>query len=437
MALSQVVTRCLTKDPGGRYDSTRDLLGQLRAIRDEGLRRAAGVLPRRHAIWLMGGAAATVAVAGAATWRAWTGGRGRSLAVLPFANTEGDEDAEYLCDGLADSLIRRLNLMPGVEVKALNAVLNFKRSPLSAREFGRLLNADIILIGSLTRRASRLIVNAELVDVKEATRLWGGEFSRPQGDVLAVHDEIAAAIIRDGLGVSLDEEDQRRFKRALTSSSGAYDLYLQAVHHFRLQQEEAYLDARDLLTQAISQDGAFALAWVTLASTYSVMAVDGYEPPATAWRESMACVARALALDRDLPDTHAEASASKFYYEWNWEAADREWETALGSRRFDVQPELLFSRALQMWALGRNDDALRFARDARKADPLSAALAVREADLLARYGQHADALALYESVIQDEPDDPRVLRHRRGAASESAIRRRHRRAAASHDCRRR
>ena len=150
----------------------------------------------------------------------------------------------------------------------------------------RLLNADIILIGSLTRRASRLIVNAELVDVKEATRLWGGEFSRPQGDVLAVHDEIAAAIIRDGLGVSLDEEDQRRFKRALTSSPGAYDLYLQAVHHFRLQQEEAYLDARDLLTQAISEDGAFALAWVTLASTYSVMAVDGDELPATAWRES-------------------------------------------------------------------------------------------------------------------------------------------------------
>ena len=313
-----------------------------------------------------------------------------------------------MCDGLADSLIRRLNLMPGVEVKALDAVLNFKRSPLSAREFGRLLNADIILIGSLTRRASRLIVNAELVDVKEATRLWGGEFSRSQGDVLAVHDEIAAAIIRDGLGVSLDEEDQRRFKGVLTSSSGAYDLYLQAVHHFRLQEEEAYLDARDLLTQAISQDGAFALAWVTLASTYSVMAIDGYEPPATAWRESMACVARALALDRDLPDTHAEASASKFYYEWNWEAADREWETALGSRRFDVQPELLFSRALQMWALGRKDDALRFARDARKADPLSAALAVREADLLARYGQHADALALYESVIQDEPDDPRA-----------------------------
>src|SRR4029453_18873082 len=134
---------------------------------------------------------------------------------------------------------------------------------MSAREFGRLLDADVILTGSLTRRASRLIVNAELVDVNEATHLWGDEFSRPQGDVMAVHDEIAAAIIRDGLGVSLDEQDQRRFKRALTSSPGAYDLYLQAVHHFRLQKERAYLDARDLLTQAISQDRRFALAWVT------------------------------------------------------------------------------------------------------------------------------------------------------------------------------
>jgi tetratricopeptide (TPR) repeat protein len=61
-----------------------------------------------------------------------------------------------------------------------------------------------------------------------------------------------------------------------------------------------------------------------------------------------------------------------------------------------------------MWALGRKDDALRFAHDARKADPLSAALAVREADLLARYGQHTDAIALYERVIQDEPNDPRA-----------------------------
>ena len=407
-ALSRVVTRCLTKDPGGRYHSTRDLLGQLREIREEWRRRAAGVLPRRHAIWLMGGAAATVAVAGAATWRVWIGGRGRSLAVLPFANTEGDEDAEYLCDGLADSLIRRLGLVPGVEVKALDASLNFKRSPLSAREFGQLLDADIILTGSLTRRASRLIVKAELVDVKEATHLWGGEFSRPQGDVMAVHDEIAAAIIRDGLGASPDEEDQRRFKRALTSNPRAYDRYLQAVHHFRLQKEQAYLDARYLLTEAISEDDRFALAWVTLASTYSVMAVDGYEQPASAWPKWTTCVSRALELDPELPDTHAEASAAEFYYEWDWEAADREWETALGSRRWDVQPELLFSRALQMWALGRKDDALRFARDARNADPLSAALAVREADLLARYGQHTDALALYKSVIQDEPDDPRA-----------------------------
>ena len=406
-ALDQVVTRCLTKDPAGRYDQTHDLLEQLRAIREEWRRRTAGVLPRRYAIWLLGGAAATVAVAGAVTWRAWTGSRGRSLAVLPFANTEGDNDAQYLCDGLADSLIRRLQLS-GVKVKSLEAVLNFKRSPLSAREFGGLLDADIILTGSLTRRASRLIVKAELVDVKEATHLWGGEFSRSQGDVLAVHDEIAAAIIRDGLGVSTGGEDQRRFRRALTSNPAAYDLYLQAVHHFRLQNEEAYLEARRLLNDAIAEDREFALAWVTLASTYSVMAVDGYEPPATAWRQWRECVARALELDPDLPDAHAEASAAKFYYDWDWEAADREWETALASRRWDVQPELLFARALQLWALGQKDNALRFARDARKADPLSAALAVREADLLARYGRHLDARTLYESVIQDEPDDPRA-----------------------------
>src|SRR5207253_2297568 len=109
----------------------------------------------------------------------------------------------------------------------------------------------------------------------------------------------------------------------------------------------------------------FALAHVTLASTYSVMAIDGYEAPKVAWTQSTASIRRALELDSDLPDAHAEASAAAFYDQWDWAAADREWNIALGSRRGGVQAELLSSRALQKWALGRMDEALQFGRAAR------------------------------------------------------------------------
>jgi serine/threonine-protein kinase len=404
--LSQVIGRCLAKNPDARYGNTRDIAVRLREIRAARQRDGDGAFSRRRALWL-GAATAVTVVTGLAAWRFWPVGPVRTLAVLPFANPAGDDNAAYLCDGLAGSLIRRLDMVPGLEVKALSAVLHFQGSESDSRAIGERLDADLVLTGSLTRRAGRLIVSAELIDVAHATRLWGDVFDRPH-DVLAVHDELAAAILRDAIGITTDGEDARRFTRAWTANPRAYELYLQGVHFLRLQQEADYLRARQLLTAALTHDQRFALAHVTLASTYSVMAIDGYEAPVQAWPRSVESINRALDVDPDLPDAHAESSAAHFYFRWDWPAADREWELALGSRRGEVQPELLTLRALQKWALGRTDEALQFARAARQADPLSALCALREADLLAKSGRLDAAIAAYQSVIRDAPDDPRA-----------------------------
>jgi tetratricopeptide (TPR) repeat protein len=199
-----------------------------------------------------------------------------------------------------------------------------------------------------------------------------------------------------------------RFTRALTTDPRAYDLYLQAVHYINYETEEGYLTARDLLKRAISYDSRFALAHVKRATTYSVMAIDGYEPPHRAFEESAVAIRRALELDADLADAHAEAATAAFYYQWDWSAADREWDLALGSRRGGVQPEILTLRALEEWALGRIDQALQFARAARQADPLNATCVLREADLLAKIGQLDAASALYDKVIRETPDDERA-----------------------------
>ena len=63
--------------------------------------------------------------------------------------------------------------MPRLEVKALSAVLHFKKTSGDPLGFARQLNADVVLTGSVTRRAGRLIVSAEMVDVAKATHLWG------------------------------------------------------------------------------------------------------------------------------------------------------------------------------------------------------------------------------------------------------------------------
>jgi tetratricopeptide (TPR) repeat protein len=220
-----------------------------------------------------------------------------------------------------------------------------------------------------------------------------------------VQNEIAEAIIGEGLRIQLTAKQRRRAFAAPTDDAEAYELFLRAVHHVRLSTESDYLAARDLLAQAVERDPRFALAWVTLASTYSVMAIDGYEAPAETWPQSERYVARALAIDADLPDAHAEAAASAFYYRWNWSEAQRQWDLAFRLRS-EVQSELLAAYALLKWASGQPQAALEIAHAARQVDPLSAQAPIREADLLAAVGRVDDAIRLYQRVIHDRPDDP-------------------------------
>ena len=61
--------------------------------------------------------------------------------------------------------------------------------------------------------------------------------------------------------------------------------------------------------------------------------------------------------------------------------------------------------AIEHWALGRPNEALRLARRTRELDPRSAYLAILEADYLLRSDQFDAAIALYEYAIGAEPQN--------------------------------
>jgi serine/threonine-protein kinase len=403
-SLAHVIERCLNPNPEDRYASTRALASDLRRIRDQSLHgRHRTEMTRRRAV-MLGSAALVTTAAGISAWR-WLPAltRPRRLAVLPFTNALQDADAEYLCDGIADVLIRQLGRMPALTVSAWNTVVQLKGKPNDPRKVGQQLGVDEVLMGSVNIGGGRAQVQAELVDATTGTRIWGEEFKRSDADVLAIQTDLAGAIIADGLHLKLTDAENRDLRQTLTADPAAYRLFLQAIHHFRLEKEQDYLEARGLLEMAVERDPTFALALLTLASTYSVMAVDGYDDPRVVWPHSHAYVTRALAADPMLPDAHAERATEAFFYKWDWATAQQEWDEALKSPR-NVQAELLTSYALQQWALGRNDEALRSARAARSADRLSPMLAVREADVLATSGRFDAAADLYSKAIHDQPD---------------------------------
>ena len=132
----------------------------------------------------------------------------------------------------------------------------------------------------------------------------------------------------------------------------AYELYLEAVHLCEQEIRGAYLDARELLREALTRDPLFAAGHVQMATTYAVMAIDGLERPTEAWPESSRHVRRALDADPDMADAHASAASQEFFFNWNWDGAEDEWRQAMRFGGAELHPDLYSARALQRVGAG-------------------------------------------------------------------------------------
>ncbi len=427
--IQQIVERCLAKKPEDRYAETRQLAIELREIRDswdrvsesgaskllttalpasrtvsDAATPAIGVT-RRRALWVAGGALATVA-AGLGVWEFWPHDTGiRILAVLPFTNAAHDEEAEYLCDGITESLIQQISRLPSLTVMARSTVFNFKGKTIDSRAAGRQLGVDAILTGTVTLRSGRLRIAAELVDVATGVQLWGNTYNRAAAEVVSVQDEITSAIMDEGIRLRLTGDQRRQLARHATDDPEAYEWYLRARHAMLKSTgtEKDRLQARELLERATARDPQFALAHTSLAATHVVAALEGFERPADVRPLANVSNSRALALDPELPAAHATRANIALWFEWDWTTAEREWEIAIKAPTGLFPTYEMVGYALERWALGHPEDSLRIMRRIRQADPLTSSFAVAEADFLFYSGQLDGAVVLYQTIIRDEP----------------------------------
>ena len=163
----RVLGRCLRKDRAERFQSAADLRGALLDC----------LAPRATS-----GTAAAAASASP------------SVAVLPFTRMTGAVEDDYLCEGLAEEIINALTGIPGLKVIARTSAFAVARMGLDIREAGAKLGAGHILEGSVRREGVRVRVSAQLVRASDGSHVWSERYDRELTDVLALEDEIAAAI---------------------------------------------------------------------------------------------------------------------------------------------------------------------------------------------------------------------------------------------------
>jgi TolB-like protein len=148
---------------------------------------------RRHAIVLT--VAAILLVIGLAGVGVYlnrsNAGQLDSIAVLPLENRSNDPDADYISDGITESINNSLARLPNLRVIPHSVASHYRGKAMDMQKVGDELRVQAVLTGSVAQRGDQLTVNVELDDVHNGKQLWGQRYNRKLADLLAVQTEIA------------------------------------------------------------------------------------------------------------------------------------------------------------------------------------------------------------------------------------------------------
>ena len=358
--LEWIITKALEKNRDIRYQNVSDLGTDLKRLkRDLDSGRIALGTGSRHRF-------ATGAY-GAAP-RKKTAKAIRSLAVLPFVNENQDPQIDYLTDGITETIIHALAEIPKLRIQARSTVFRFKSKLDDPQGIGRELNVQAVLIGRLLQRGDVLSVSAELVDVLDGSRLWGGRFNRSQAEIFSMQDEIAAEISQK-LQLRHSGEQKKRLDRRYTRDLEAYHHYLKGRYYWNKRTVDGLIKAIDFFGQAIDRDPAFALAYAGLADCFHPLGAYRALSPKEAFGKAKATALKALQIDDRIAEAHTSLAMSILFYEWNWLDAERSFKRAI-----HLNPNYPIAYqwyAVYLMAIGRQEESLAAIRHAQELDPLS------------------------------------------------------------------
>lgn len=340
-------------------------ISQIRAALGDkpGKPRFIKTIPRRGYLFLQDGNCGTNAVTAKPTRNTF-----RSLAVLPFADSTGAQETDYLGEGISESVINLISQISDIRVVPRSSAFRFRGPEYDWKRIARDLSVDVVLTGSVVQRGDRLIVQAELVDVKEHAQVWGSQFNRKFEDIFGLQEELARNIC-ESLRPRLTIHEEELLSKRPTEDREAYLLYLKAMFYANKWTPDGIRQGFTYCRQAIEKDPLFADAYAGLAYLYTQVSYFGAYSPQEAFPAARAAALKALQIDDRLATAHAGMGYILLAYEWDWPRAEK-----ASRRAIELAPNIPGGHhVLSLWCLvnGRPDEAIYEAKKALEIDPLS------------------------------------------------------------------
>ncbi len=350
-------------------------------------------------------------------WRVmWGGARGTvamrpakrdarpSLAVLPFANLDGDPAQDYFAEGLTEDITTDISRFSRMSVVAASTVLASRERAVEAARVGRELGVSYVLEGSVRKSGDRVRLSARLVDAATGHHLWAQRYDREMKDLFDVQDEMTRAIVSE-LEIQILEGEQALSWQRGTTNPVALDHFRQSRAAVVPLTLTGFLDALRHLERAVELDPSYARACAGVASLGMGAIMHGLKSEQErVLGASRFAAEEALRLDPKL----AEGWIAKGQYLVFDGRRGEAQEAARRGLALSPNANIVMSGAARIYLFsGRVDSAIGIAREVVGKKPgvtRHPALIIGMGSIV--LGRYGDALPLVEALLAAAPQNP-------------------------------
>lgn len=322
-----------------------------------------------------------------------------TIAVLPFEDLSGGAAHEHVADGLTEETIGALGAIApdNVRVIARTSSMAYKRTGKTVEQIGRELGAAYLVEGSLRRHGERLRVAAKLVRARDQVQIWGEVYDRPVDDLIAVQEELGAAIAR-AVGAQTSPRPPRRPRH----DPDAHDLLLRGRWYWQQRSADAMTKAEQCFLAAIEKSPSFAPAHAALADTRVLQILVNGADALERSQQARHAADEALRLDPDLAEAHAAVGMIDFYVGWDWDSAERSFLRAI-----ELNPNYAIAHQFYGHLLSnslRHSEAIAEIGKARAIDPLAPVMHAFAAMFFGWSGRYEEAFGAAHRALAIDRD---------------------------------